>query len=581
MLVAAANLKARAEGIRPRMRLSEATALVDTLVREHDVNEDMEVLCDLAEQAQQFSPIVGLEQLDKSPWAGRTLHQPECLLLDVTGLAALFQGEDNLMRQVAEWLAKGNYFAWMGLAGSVGAAWATANYAARASSIASPSPSRSQSPRKQPPQNEPLQNAGCSNPEADESSASTTQENSERIVPECRCTCVPRGEDEWATSQLPLPALRLSTECVTALQRLGIHTIGALATLPRDGMATRLGDQLILRWDQALGVQSEPIVTLHSRPDWCLEQSLEIPTLDRETIAELVKRLSRELAGRLQRRGEGALRLLCRLDLVESQPLMMQIGLFRPTCDTQHFEHLLNGQLEQQMRLLGEAPLWRISLQATLTAPLVWRQSDLFEGGEVANRQQIAQLVDMLSSRLGRKQILSIKAKREAQPELAFQLQPMTGRRADGSDQTTIKKLSSRLARGRVEPSRDDPLRRPSHLLESPVSIDVGTSSNTDKSPDAPTTHPVEADKSDHDEAASRQKTSQEKTWATAPELFKYQGTWHRIVTAWGPERLESGWWRGPSARRDYYRVCTENGSWWWIYRDLNSGQWYMHGLFD
>ena len=68
---------------------------------------------------------------------------------------------------------------------------------------------------------------------------------------------------------------------------------------------------------------------------------------------------------------------------------------------------------------------------------------------------------------------------------------------------------------------------------------------------------------------------------ATAPDQFYYRGRWMPITAAQGPERLESGWWRGPSVRRDYYRVATEQGSWWWLYRDLNSGKWYLHGMFD
>lgn len=45
------------------------------------------------------------------------------------------------------------------------------------------------------------------------------------------------------------------------------------------------------------------------------------------------------------------------------------------------------------------------------------------------------------------------------------------------------------------------------------------------------------------------------------------------------PERIESGWWDGADARRDYYFVRAANGARWWIYRDLVSGEWFLHGL--
>ena len=535
-IVVAASLAARAAGIRPGMRLSEATALIDVDLHEHDPHEDIEALCELAEQAQQFSPLVGLEQLDKKPWAGRWLLQPECLLLDVTGIAELFGGEPQLLGEVARWLGAQRLFGCLGLAGTVGAAWALANYRTRSPSALTL----------------PLGGSEVSN--------SPDVSNSPNDVPACRiasnvarrsasCENVARRSAPCELAELPLAALRLPPETVIALQRLGLRRIGQLSQLPRAGMAARLGEQLLLRWDQATGQQPEPIITRHALPDWHLEQSLEFPTQHRETMAELVRRLTRQLAERLSRRGQGALRIVCRLDLVESPPLVMQLGLFRPNADAQHLEMLLIGQLDQQLpsrwAAAGAPPLWRLSLQATLTAPLVWRQTELFEAGETASRGQLARLVDTLSSRLGRKAVLSASLQREAQPELACRLQPMTGRKPDGDAQQTIRKLSSRLARARGEPAREDPQRRPTQLFSPPLPIQVSSGESAQ------------------------------------PTRFTWRGTWLEIVEATGPERLESGWWRGPSVRRDYFRVATNQAGWWWIFRDMNTGGWFLHGAFD
>jgi protein ImuB len=385
---------------------------------------------------------------------------------------------------------------------------------------------------------------------------------------------VAAGDDAAAVGLLPLAALRLPPETITSLQRLGLRTIAELEQLPRAGLATRLGERLLERWDQALGRKSEPIVTLAPLADWSLEQTLEIPTEHRETMLELVRRMSHTLSGRLARRGEGALRLVCRLDLVKRPSIVMQLGLFRPTNDAAHLEMLLAGQLEQQLRSVRTAPLWRISLQATLTAPMVWRQVDLFSGGEVVNRHEIARLVDTLSCRLGRKNVLSAKTRRESQPELASSFQPMTGRRPDGTDQETVRKLSSRLAKGEAQPSRDEPLRRPTQLLNPAVAIEVAGAWNPHPTAASPPLL-TPAVSTDHpQELPSR-------SLATAPAQIRYQQVCHQVLEAAGPERLESGWWKGPSVRRDYYRVATDKGCWWWIYRDLNDGRWYLHGLFD
>lgn len=52
--------------------------------------------------------------------------------------------------------------------------------------------------------------------------------------------------------------------------------------------------------------------------------------------------------------------------------------------------------------------------------------------------------------------------------------------------------------------------------------------------------------------------------------LFVYRGREYRVVRAEGPERLETGWWRGPDIRRDYYRVVTDTGEQFWLFRVLD-----------
>lgn len=52
------------------------------------------------------------------------------------------------------------------------------------------------------------------------------------------------------------------------------------------------------------------------------------------------------------------------------------------------------------------------------------------------------------------------------------------------------------------------------------------------------------------------------------------------LVLKSGPERIESGWWDGRDAVRDYYVAQDGNGSRLWVYCDCASGEWYVHGLF-
>jgi protein ImuB len=48
-----------------------------------------------------------------------------------------------------------------------------------------------------------------------------------------------------------------------------------------------------------------------------------------------------------------------------------------------------------------------------------------------------------------------------------------------------------------------------------------------------------------------------------------------------GPERIESGWWDGGDATRDYYVAGAEDGARLWVFQDLAEGAWYLQGLWS
>ena len=64
------------------------------------------------------------------------------------------------------------------------------------------------------------------------------------------------------------------------------------------------------------------------------------------------------------------------------------------------------------------------------------------------------------------------------------------------------------------------------------------------------------------------------------PMSFTWQGKQHRVQRCWGPERIETAWWRGASIRRDYYRVALDSGEHLWIFRHLSNTRWFLHGVF-
>jgi protein ImuB len=64
------------------------------------------------------------------------------------------------------------------------------------------------------------------------------------------------------------------------------------------------------------------------------------------------------------------------------------------------------------------------------------------------------------------------------------------------------------------------------------------------------------------------------------PVRFRLGDEVHDVAAAYGPERIETAWWRGATVRRDYYVVETRAGARFWLFRRLRDGGWFLHGIF-
>lgn len=68
----------------------------------------------------------------------------------------------------------------------------------------------------------------------------------------------------------------------------------------------------------------------------------------------------------------------------------------------------------------------------------------------------------------------------------------------------------------------------------------------------------------------------------TALETAQNRPVWRgaplRLLS--GPERIEGGWWRARNSSREYFIATDAQAVRYWIYQDLRSGGWFLHGLF-
>ena len=66
-----------------------------------------------------------------------------------------------------------------------------------------------------------------------------------------------------------------------------------------------------------------------------------------------------------------------------------------------------------------------------------------------------------------------------------------------------------------------------------------------------------------------------------APQRIAWAGQQHAVRWSCGPERIETGWWRGRPVGRDYYRIRDHDGPPLLDLSPLANGQWFLHGMFE
>jgi protein ImuB len=353
---------------------------------------------------------------------------------------------------------------------------------------------------------------------------------------------IPPGQLSPALAPLSLAALRLPAETVALLRKLGIVYIAQLGNLPRESLQARFGQELIQRLDQALGTRAEVIVARRAAAEPTAAWTLEYPTAHRETLGQALGILTRRVTEQLAARGWGVLELICRLDC-SGQPVSLRVGLFQPTALVEHLLELVGMQLEL-LRLPGAVS--RLTVTTTHTAPLVERQHELFADEPRERRRQLAVLVDRLSSRLGPEQVVRPRLRPEAQPEAAVGYEAVTNTKTPSPLPRAVRRTSRRRTETPEDRKAQAVAPRPLRLFFPPLPLEVMA-----VVPDGP------------------------------PVRLKFAGQSHQVACHWGPERIETAWWRGRMVRRDYYRLEMADGSRLWVFRRLTDDQWFLQGEFE
>ncbi len=528
------------------------------MVVERDVEGEAEALEAIADWCDRFTPLVALD-CDFDAAAG--------LLLDVTGVAHLFGGEDGLAARVVADLTARGFTACVAIAGSGAAARAVVRHGLDAT------------------------------PSGDGGAASGgTDGPSWRVVAP--------GRDAEAVSILPVKAIDPDGERAARLSRLGLATVAALLEMPRSALARRFGADLLLRLDEATGRAERPISPRRPVAALTAERAFLEPISSREDVAEVVRSLAEGLAERLERRGEGLRTAELALWRVDGDVRRIAIGTGRALRDPDRvvalFAERLKGEGEEIDVGFG---IDLVRLSVTATARIEAAQVDFT--GDAAADEAFEHLVDRLGARLGARRVVRFLPGDTHLPEggaIAVPASASAGRSAGARwSSSALEERVTTSSHGAVDLGAfAEPAARPVRLLARPEPIDTVA-----ELPDGP---PVRF---------RWRRVLYEVDRVEGPERIACD--WWRLPIGLGPEgdallapepqspvagamvsdgdgALAVDPWRGEgrpevrldrrAATRDYFRVEDVEGRRFWIFRAGLFGRetvrpaWFLHGLF-
>lgn len=345
---------------------------------------------------------------------------------------------------------------------------------------------------------------------------------------------VPPGQSSAFLAPLPPEALRIDPQVVERLDAVGVRCIGDLLMLPWSLLPARFGPQLVLRLQQALGEVFEPLAAHVAEPPPAAEHALEQPVSDPPTVQRLVLRLLDELLAQLVRRGLALRRLDCVLVFEHAPPAAPSVSLSRGTRTLRHVSEIVLRRLERTALGAGVVGVRLVARDAPRWQP---QQGELFESQDPGDEQQLGVLLDHLANRLGHEAIVRPSLVDDHQPERAFRYTPVCD-----AGLLAAPRGAASFAAG---PADTVCCPVPARLVERPIPIRVIA-----VVPDGP------------------------------PTWLSWQGRKYVVADAAGPQRIETGWWRGPDVRRDYFRVSAESGEQFWVFHSATDDRWYLHGMF-
>ena len=143
---------------------------------------------------------------------------------------------------------------------------------------------------------------------------------------------VPPGEEAAFLAPLPVEALwGVGAAAARRLHDLGLHTIGDLAAMPKKSLVYAFGNQGIILYEHAHGIDNRPVVPESRRRSLSHEQTFARDVLDGKELEKALLASSDRVAARLRRSGVQGRVVGLKLRYADFTTVTRRVTLERPT----------------------------------------------------------------------------------------------------------------------------------------------------------------------------------------------------------------------------------------------------------
>ncbi|WP_244396185.1 DNA polymerase Y family protein [Afipia carboxidovorans] len=358
----------------------------------------------------------------------------------------------------------------------------------------------------------------------------------------------PDGEEAATVAPLPVFALGVEDTITRGLRRAGLKTIGDVASRAPREIAARFGQAFTDLLREVLGQCDAPINPRRPPPDFIAEQHFPDPVATEETIAATLSGLAQKLVAAMERQGKGARRLEASFFRADGAVRTVVVDAGHAATRANMIDRLFRERLDALMDPLDPGfGFDLIRLSASRVDTVVQEQRDL--DVHTQDNDDVAALIDRMTARLGRQQVVVYLPQDTHIPERAMRIVPVQ------------QHLPQALSAQWPQRYEGEPPLRPLRMFERPEPIFVIADF-----PHGPPAH------------------------------FNWRRARHRIARVEGPERIAPEWWnlatgmnpaKNREARaRDYFRVEDSEGCRFWLYREglyrreVFEFRWFMQGVF-